>query len=67
MAAAQLCWLPPMIFTVWLCEMVVDWIKHAFITKFNGIAAHTVGPVWNRSRAFPVACRKIRSVWRLRS
>ena len=32
--------LPAVMAALWCCEMVVDWIKHAFIVKFNSIPAH---------------------------
>ena len=28
----------PLIFLIFLTEIFVDWIKHGFITKFNGIS-----------------------------
>jgi hypothetical protein len=32
--------LPTVMAVLWLAEMLVDWIKHAFIVKFNHIAAY---------------------------
>ena len=32
----------PDAFQIYLSEIVVDWIKHAFVTKFNNIEADSV-------------------------
>lgn len=33
--------IPIVMCILWVCEMLVDWIKHAFIVKFNDIPHHT--------------------------
>lgn len=33
--------IPVVMCILWVCEMLVDWIKHAFIVKFNDIPHHT--------------------------
>eukprot|EP01052_Picozoa_sp_SAG31_P018541 SAG31_NODE_1317_length_8836_cov_3.151311_6_plen_115_part_00 len=36
-AAKQLGWLPITVIFLWIFEIIVDWVKHAFIIKFNHI------------------------------
>eukprot|EP00960_Hanusia_phi_P035670 751856-Hanusia_phi.AAC.6 len=49
-----------MVVVVWCTELLVDWIKHAFITKFNKIEPD----VYNRYR--DVIWEHICNAWRLR-
>ncbi len=42
------------ILTVWLSECLVDWIKHAFITKFNQMPPDIYPQVSNQPMKFDV-------------